>query len=69
MEAFESKTKESYLLSNLVIIRWFALWGILDALVMALTSGNKLHTILVYTFVFLSVTFLGLLIPEIMDIL
>ena len=69
MEAFESKTKESYLLSNLVIIRWFALWGILDALVLAFTSGNKLHTILVYTFIFLSVTFLGLLIPEIIEVL
>jgi hypothetical protein len=69
MEAFESKTKATYLLSNLLILRWFALWGILDALVMAFTSGNKLHTILVYTFIFLSITFLGLLIPEIIQVI
>ena len=69
MDATGSKTKASYLLSNLLILRWFALWGILDALVMAFTSGNKIHTILVYTFIFLSVTFLGLLIPEIIEVL
>jgi hypothetical protein len=69
MEAFDPKTKESYLLSNLLILRWFALWGILDALVMAFTGGNKTHTILVYSLIFLSITFLGLLIPEIIGVL
>jgi hypothetical protein len=69
MDTSASIDKASYLLSNLLILRWFALWGILDALVMALTSGNKLHTILVYSFIFLSVTFLGLLLPEIIGVL
>jgi hypothetical protein len=56
-------------LSNLLILRWFALWGIMDALVMAFTSGNKTSTILVYMLIFLSITFLGLLLPELNEIL
>lgn len=70
MEVFEGLDKErSYIISHLGIIKFFAIWGILESLIFLLTNGDKRKEIVIHTSIFIIISIIAFLCPEITDLL
>lgn len=63
----DAARRDKLILSHLGILRIFALWGILDALIILLAKNDRVLEILIYSFIFVVLTFLGLSYPGIID--
>jgi len=63
----DSERRDKLILSHLGILRIFALWGILDAIILMLAKNDRVLEILIYSFIFTVLTFLGLSYPGIID--
>lgn len=63
----DSERRDKLILSHLGILRLFALWGILDAIIILIVKNDRLLEILIYSFIFVVLTYLGLLYPGIID--
>ena len=50
------ETFAEYNLSTLVVLRWFALWGIFECIVFIITKGDKTKDLIVHSLVFALLT-------------
>ena len=58
-------TKNEYVLSHLAIIKFFAIWGILESIVVLVSRGNKYNEILIHIGIFALITVFAFLFPEV----
>jgi len=67
----EQKQKEAnltlneYVLSHLAIIKFIAIWGILESIVILISKGNKFNEILIHIGIFVSITIFAFIFPEV----
>lgn len=61
--------ERSYIISHLSIIKFFAIWGILESLIFLLTNGDKRKEIVIHTSIFIIISIIAFLCPEITDLL
>ncbi len=58
-------TLNEYVLSHLAIIKFIAIWGILESIVILISKGNKFNEILIHIGIFVSITVFAFLFPEV----
>ena len=61
--------KTQYTLSHLGILRYFVIWGILEAIVYIFTKGDRFKSLTVYVTIFFFITLLAYLRPAMIDFL
>ena len=64
----EEKTTQ-YTLSHLGILRYFVIWGILEAIVYIFTKGDRFKSLTVYVTIFMLITLLAYLRPAMIEFL
>ena len=70
MEIAEGLDKKGeYIWSHIAIIKLFAIWGILESIVVIITKGNKYREILIHIGIFIAITITAYMYPEIRDTL
>ena len=68
MEVCEGLDKErSYIISHLGILKFFAIWGILESVIFLLTKGNKYKEIIIHISIFIIISIIAFLYPDITD--
>ncbi len=68
MEVYEGLDKErSYLISHLGIIKFFAIWGILESFIFLLTNGDKRKEIVIHISIFIIISIIAFMCPDITD--
>ena len=63
------KKKEKFIYAHLGIIRLFAIWGILDAIVYLIVKDDRVKSVMIYSLIFLVLTLYGLTTPEVIDLI
>lgn len=61
--------ERSYIISHLGIIKFFAIWGILESLIYLITKGDKVKEIMIHVTVFIVISIIAYLYPDILDLL
>lgn len=61
--------EHSYIISHLGIIKFFAIWGILESLIYLITKGDKIKEILIHVTVFIVISIIAYIYPDISDLL
>ena len=70
MEVQEGLDKErSYIVSHLSIIKFFAIWGILESIIFLLTKGDKIKEIIIHISIFICISIIAYIYPELTDLL
>ena len=70
MDVVEGLDKErSYIISHLSIIKFFAIWGILESFIFLLTNGDKRKEIAIHISIFTVISIIAFMCPEITDLL
>ena len=70
MEIQEGLDKErSYIVSHLGIIKFFAIWGILESVIFLLTKGDKFKEIIIHISIFICISIIAFIYPELTDLL
>jgi len=59
----------SYLISHVGIIKFFAIWGILESVIFLVTKGDKFKEIMIHITVFVLITVIAYAFPELTDAL
>jgi hypothetical protein len=60
----DNNSKKDYIWSHIAIIKLFAIWGILESIIVLLTKGNKYTEILIHIGLFSVITILAYIYPE-----
>jgi hypothetical protein len=66
---FCEKKQEKFIYSHLGIIRLFAIWGILEAIVYLIVKDDRVQSVMIYSLIFLVLTLYGLTTPEVIDLI
>lgn len=61
--------REKFIYSHMGILRVFAIWGILDALIFLLVKDDRLQALSIYSLLFIVLTIYGLTSPGILDLI
>lgn len=61
--------EHSYIISHLGIIKFFAIWGILESVIYLITKGDKVKEIMIHVTVFIVISIIAYLYPDILDLL
>lgn len=61
--------ERSYIISHLGIIKFFAIWGILESVIYLITKGDKVKEIMIHVTVFIVISIIAYLYPDILDLL
>jgi len=68
MEVQEGLDKErSYIVSHLGIIKFFAIWGILESVIYLLTKGDKYKEIIIHISIFIIISIIAYVYPDLTD--
>lgn len=68
MEVYEGLDKErSYIISHLGILKFFAIWGILESVIYLLTNGDKRKEIIIHISIFIIISIIAFLYPDLTD--
>jgi hypothetical protein len=68
MVLHEGLDKErSYIISHLGIIKFFAIWGILESFIYLLTNGDRYKEIIIHMSVFIIISIIAYMYPDLTD--
>lgn len=65
----DSEKKINFTISHLGIIRMFAMWGILDAIINIYTQENHSKSLIIYIIIFVIITSTAYIYPKIINFL
>jgi hypothetical protein len=59
----------TYIISHVGIIKFFAIWGILESFIYLVTKGDKFKEIIIHITVFIIITVIACAFPDLTDAL
>jgi hypothetical protein len=59
------ESEYTYILSHLGILKVFALWGLLEAIIFMLTNGDKMKEVWIHLIIFVIISIMAYYYPEI----
>ena len=70
MNTFEGLDKtNTYIISHVGIIKFFAIWGILESVIFLVTKGDKFKEIVIHLTVFILISIVALAFPDLTEAL
>lgn len=59
----------TYIISHVGIIKFFAIWGILESVIFLVTKGDKIKEIVIHLTVFILISIVALAFPDLTEAL